>query len=374
MQRTDIEWTDLSANPLKYRRADGSTAWACVKVSPGCAHCYSEAIGKRFQRAETFSAANTDKLTPFMDPKELKEIITRKTCQGRPVDGSRCFVGDMTDLFGEWVPFELLDQLFAAMALRPGVIFQLLTKRIDRAAEYFREHATRAGWGRAAFQWTNRETVYHEGGGSIPRHAYECDPTVSNCDWPLPNVWLGTSVENQQAADERIPHLLQCPAAVRFLSCEPLLGPVDLVGTWQRIATDAVMRQQVCPPPKPCDREAASGSLHHILHWVIAGGESGPNARPSHPDWFRSLRDQCVAAGVPFFFKQWGEFCPSDASPATGGNITTNGFFCADGRYISRSNDPDTRVRIKRVGKKAAGRLLDGREWSELPEVARCAD
>ena len=153
--------------------------------------------------------------------------------------------------------------------------------------------------------------------------------------WFLERVWLGVSVENQAAADERIPILLKTPAAVRFLSMEPLLGPVDL---HLRIPADTSQ-------PK------ISGILSGI-HWVIVGGESGHGARPMHPDWVRSIRDQCQAAGVPFFFKQWGEWI--HAHPAE--------------LHLSPAPLVDWEgLKMQRVGKRAAGRLLDGREWSEIP-------
>ncbi|SFV08001.1 Phage protein Gp37/Gp68 [Alicyclobacillus macrosporangiidus] len=155
--------------------------------------------------------------------------------------------------------------------------------------------------------------------------------------WPLPNVWLGVSVENQDAADERIPLLLETPAAVRFLSCEPLLGPVDI--------TKAMYGS---PDGDGMNWFGHTDGFGHeaCLHWVIVGGESGPNARPMHPDWVLSLRDQCQDAGVPFFFKQWGEFVPVDWVRAG-----SSGF------------------PVRRVGKKAAGRMLDGRTWDEYPEA-----
>lgn len=164
--------------------------------------------------------------------------------------------------------------------------------------------------------------------------------------WPhrFPNVWIGTSVENQAAADERIPHLLRVPARVRFLSCEPLLGPVDLsayltreVERWERDHEGTVVGQEF---------EAVS-----TTHWVIAGGESGGKARPMHPAWARSLRDQCQAAGVAFHFKQWGEYWPAGRSIVEGKSAV----FMGD-------------EVLYRVGKHAAGRLLDGRTWDEVPQ------
>jgi protein gp37 len=172
-----------------------------------------------------------------------------------------------------------------------------------------------------------------------PRLATRLSGWIDGILKPPPNIWLGTTVEDQQRADERIPALLQVPAAVRFLSCEPLLGPVDLneirikVGTWEILWSVG-------------------------LDWVICGGESGPKARPMHPDWARGLRDQCAAAGVPFLFKQWGEWAPN----------------CLCGRENAcpemKRPEPGKPGCMFRCGKKAAGRLLDGQIHDAFPEVA----
>ncbi len=154
------------------------------------------------------------------------------------------------------------------------------------------------------------------------------------------NVWIGTSVENQETADERIPHLLKVPVAVRFLSMEPLLGPVDL-SPW-------LIREG---QHEKAEWMLANYGASQPLSWIIVGGESGPNARPMHPDWVRSIRDQCVASGTPLHFKQWGEWVPGD-HPAHGTHW----------QYVG-----EDKFAMKRVGKKAAGRLLDGREWNEYP-------
>lgn len=161
-------------------------------------------------------------------------------------------------------------------------------------------------------------------------------------DWPLPNVWLGTSVENQAAADDRIPHLLRTPAAVRWVSCEPLLGAVDISDHFYSgcHCNARSVGECFCFPRR-------------LLHWVVAGGESGPKARPMHPEWARSLRDQCQEAGVPFHFKQWGEWAP--ARPGARGfpkHWSGQGW-------------------MHRFGKKAAGRRLDGRTWDEEPAGGR---
>lgn len=202
--------------------------------------------------------------------------------------------------------------------------------------------------------------------------------------WPLPNVWIGTSVENQAAADERIPHLLRCPAAVRFLSVEPMLGPVDLQGLWNS-------EEWRC---KKCEREVGCGSVKfdethdgcggecakppvECIYWVICGGESGAKARPMHPDWARSLRDQCQAAGVKFFFKQWGAWAPGEA--IEGQPVRTEqtaswneyGKFWNFGSLTPKASEEmhdEFELDVYRVGKKRAGRSLDGREWNEMPE------
>lgn len=251
----------------------------------------------------------------------------------------RIFVNSMSDLFHRDVPFDFIDKVFAVMALCPQHTFQVLTKRPERMAEYttcpqlaIAEAAYKIGlWKGPTKGWENSQTC---GDRWIP-------------PWPLPNVWLGTSVEDQKTADKRIPHLLRCPAAVRFLSVEPMLGSVDLFNA---------------------DGDGLRGGMRGALHWVIVGGESGPGARPIHPDWVRAVRDQCVQAGVPYFFKQWGEWRPvhSQKEAVVG---------CTDGRakWIDRSGETgfalgcEGRELIIRVGKKAAGAMLDGREHREWP-------
>jgi protein gp37 len=238
----------------------------------------------------------------------------------------------MSDLFHPKVSDDFINRVFAVMALCPQHTFQILTKRPKRMLEYVEGFAV-------------GESDLIPPFGPV-KHADGLRAAVHN--WPLPNVWLGVSVEDQKTADERIPLLLQTPAAVRWLSYEPALGPLNLeelpsasgIGRY----LDSLSNAGVDPGAK----------IPSKLDWVIAGGESGPHARPSHPDWFRSVRDQCHAAGVPFFFKQWGEWVQSpdseDAYDAVRGFLTVplGGAF-------------------KRVGKKRAGRMLDGREWNEYP-------
>ena len=226
--------------------------------------------------------------------------------------------------------------------------------------------------------------------------------------WPdvLDNVWLGVSVDNQAAADERIPLLLQTPAAVRFISAEPLLGPIDIgkwIGPrmcycgwrgyeWEEIPDPENDNETICPnceASSQCELGDVDtccgypdGYERHPLHWVIVGGESGPGARPMHPDWVRSLRDQCQAADVPFFFKQWGEwFVPEDGAEScrvcgcTWHNACEGSCFWVEPGLCSNcvgKQVPDYRaVKFQRVGKKEAGRILHGQIWDEMPEVQR---
>lgn len=276
MNVTSIEWCDFSANPLKYRDAAGKAVWACVHHSPGCQHCYAETLAKRYGRGGPFNVQTAAQVTPFLDDKELRQMLTAKRIGGKDVSGSRVFVGDMTDIFGEWVPDALLDRLFAVFAQRADVIWQVLTKRAARLHDYMRGR----DWGEAANRLENRGV--HLGGEIVP---------------PLPNVWLGVSAEDQPRADERITFLLRTPAAVRFVSAEPLIGPIDLTHVrepgYDRDALD-VNRWQ---PPWTPDAK---------IDWLIVGGESGPGARPMNVAWARMLVRQCAEAGVACFLKQLG--------------------------------------------------------------------
>lgn len=267
MQKTEIAWTNYSSNPLKYRTADGKVVWACIHKSDGCRFCYSEKIALRFKRGAEFTAQNMKGLKPFLDEKELHKMLTYK-----PASGKMCFLGDMTDIAGEWVPMGLVMQLFAVFALRGNVQWQLLTKRPER----LRDMLTANG----VHEWV-LESARKIGAGTI-------FPTLQ---WPLPNVWLGVSCENQDTADERIPLLLQTPAAVRFVSYEPALGPVDFRPYLVRTGLD----------PDGCPEIQS-----WLLRWLIIGGESGPNARPFNLQWARDAIAQCRAVEVPCFMKQAG--------------------------------------------------------------------
>lgn len=270
MNTTKIEWTDFSANPLKYRNRAGQTVWACVKCSPGCAHCYACEIGHRYQRGGDFTAAEMADLDPFLDDKELHHMRTAKVIDGVPVAGKRCFIGDMTDIFGEWVPDALLNRLYTnVLEARQDVTWQVLTKRADRMQQYL---------------------AWRYGEGRIPAR----------------NIWHGVSVENQHFADVRIPLLLNTPSAIRFISYEPALGPVLLdngEASWLTCNQGCSSKSE-----EPClTREATYGrECFHGIDWVIVGGESGPGARPFAEDWARATVTACQQAGVAVFVKQMG--------------------------------------------------------------------
>lgn len=345
--KTPIEWTDATWNPIV----------GCSVISPGCTNCYAMRTAARLERMMPPERRGKAQLphhyTALTQPSKAgpvwtgrvniapEHILTAPLHWGRP---RRIFVNSMSDLFHESVPDEWIDRVFAVMALSPQHTFQVLTKRPERMRQYFDQFESSASA-------RVRDICYRP-----ERHfSPAADPTLGRVGkwpdrwpgWPLPNVWLGVSVEDQRRVDERVPILLDTPAAIRWVSAEPLLGPLDLRDVHDGI--DALRRR--------------SGPT---LDWVVAGGESGPNARPMHPDWARSLRDQCASAGVPFLFKQWGEWVSvldrdrDDPGWRADypkheriGNRVLN--------LAGGSGFHGERVQImQRVGKKAAGRLLDG--------------
>lgn len=260
---SDIEWTDETWNPVT----------GCTKVSPGCAHCYAETFAERFRGVPGH---------PFEQGFDLKlwpERLTKPFSWKKP---RKVFVNSMSDLFHEDVPFEFIDRVFAVMALTPHT-YQVLTKRPERMRE-----------------WANDERRTTKVAERIDRLANEtqCVDWIPPLEWPLPNVWLGTSVENQHWADIRIPELLATPAAVRFLSCEPLLGPLDLRPWLTRVPTSGDGWRLT--------GGTALAIADIVLDWVIVGGESGPKARAFDLAWARSIVSQCRAAGVAVFVKQLG--------------------------------------------------------------------
>lgn len=327
--KSKIEWTDSTWSPIT----------GCTKVSAGCDHCYAETIARRFAGTKAYPNGFEVTLRPERLDQPLRWRKPRKV-----------FVNSMSDLFHDAVPDRFIGEVFSVMGATPQHTYQILTKRHRRMRSLLR-------------RWTDHLTkgCYcppDQGGCSAPMD-------VLHGRWPLPNVWLGVSVESQQWADIRIPALLETPAAVRFLSCEPLLGPVDLRNLRAR---NGALIDCLAGDVKTPEGEVYA-ACPSAISWVIAGGESGPGARPMHPDWARSLRDQCQATGVPFFFKQWGEWRPEPVYDTVSGRFHV---VMPDGRDRGvpwsgwKLDQPDAVV-MERVGKGDAGRELDGRVWDEFP-------
>ncbi len=373
--KTGIEWTDSTWNPFI----------GCSRVSEGCRHCYAERLAGRFSAKTEGVYAGTTKTVNGLQVWTGKINRAPEETLLKPLHWRtprRIFVNSMSDLFHENVPDVWIDQVFAVMALCPQHVFQVLTKRPERMLAYLdgvrvipRTGAGVSPYSRTAIGLMMLGTMTEEQRVAVLeelRALCESGHAGEVVQWPLPNVWLGVSVENQAAADERIPLLLQTPAAVRFISAEPLLGPVDLRVLQHRREFEV----NALTGDHGVTRPLAGRSDRH-LDWVICGGESGPGARPMHPDWARSLRDQCVAAGVPFFFKQWGEYSPKNrredlpAHPTMVCEAKGDVLLTIEGKIetLDSCGGVGDHAVMERIGKKAAGALLDGREWKQFPEV-----
>lgn len=308
-QKSAIEWTDSTWNPTR----------GCSRVSPGCVNCYAEGVARRFSGAGGpyeglihSSGAWNGRI--MLAEKHLLDPI-------RWVKPRRIFVDSMSDLFHDEVPFEYIDKVFAVMACTTRHTYQILTKRPQRMLEYFNRLRWRTDDDFEGFTYEEETRLSPNGlcghpDQVKPSEVYDAWVPASktrggydNCGplWPLENVWLGVSCENQETADERVPLLMQIPASVRFLSCEPLLGSIDL----KRIVLAANVPITDCADPRfdkvnfTVNALCGSKSLKWSpIDWVIAGGESGHGARGMDWDWPRKLRAQCAEAGVAFFMKQ----------------------------------------------------------------------
>jgi protein gp37 len=270
--KSSIQWTESTWNPTR----------GCTKIAQGCKNCYAATFAERFRGVPGH---------PYelgFDPRTAPDKLTEPLKWKKP---RRIFVDSMSDVFHEAFSFEYIAAVFGIMAACPRHTFQILTKRPERAVEFFTWLTAEAEGGWAFYADPRRPEHAHEnvvcmeylGRSIVPdgRGGLAFMRDVSP-GWPLPNVWIGTSIANQPDADRNIRHLLRIPAAVRFVSAEPLLGPVDF---------DAV------DPGR---------SFYPTLDWVIVGGESGPGARPCNVEWIRSIVAQCRAADVPVFVKQLG--------------------------------------------------------------------
>jgi protein gp37 len=349
-ENSKIEWTDHTFNPWE----------GCQKVGPGCDHCYAETRNARFAGG---TAVNWGPGAPRRrtSPANWRKPITWNAAHaeffaehGRR---QRVFCASLADVFDNAVDPAWRRDLFALIAQTQNLDWLLLTKRIGNASRMIAE--------------ATAEVEFHD--QMIPEWT-----SVS----PWPNVWLGATIVNQEEADRDIPKLLTVPASVRFLSIEPLLSPVSLrwLAAW--------------PENAPARAQKPGGLTNHLdglrrLDWVIVGGESGAGARPMHPSWPRMLRDQCAAAGVPFLFKQWGEWTDEDWGERAGLRdtagvlpsgeflLTTEGYVPPfdDGKRLDAAGNVrlDGRMLMDSVGKKAAGRHLDGRTHDEFPRAALCA-
>ncbi|QOT74856.1 phage Gp37/Gp68 family protein [Cupriavidus basilensis] len=312
-EHSKIEWTDHTFNPWE----------GCQKVGPGCDHCYAETRNARFGGGQVVNwgpGAPRRRTSPANWRKPLAWNRNAGVFYALHRRRQRVFCASLADVFDNAVSAQWRFDLLRLIVETPNLDWLLLTKRIGNAAEML-EQAMRA------------LTVGREGW----RDNY------------LPNVWIGATICNQEEADRDIPKLLAVPARVRFLSIEPLLGPVDLTAV-SYVASPGYFGDALQWHHQPhCSRH----KRYPAVNWVIAGGESGAGARPMHPDWARSLRDQCAAAGVPFLFKQWGEWLGAGQ----------DGNHDHDPIELNASDAP------VRVGKKAAGRLLDGVQHDGFPEI-----
>lgn len=311
VENSKIEWTDHTFNP-----------WiGCTKISDGCKHCYAETLmDHRYKKVE-WGPEGTRVRTSAANWKKPSQWNKQAAAEGRRY---KVFCASLADVFEDRPELvEWRRDLVVMMEKTPNLDWLLLTKRPENVSRMITEAIT-----------------------------------INPSAWwmAMRNVWIGTSVENQETADKRIPELLKVPAKVRFLSMEPLLGPVNLPMIESYLQPDGFGMNGPFVP----HGIGYADDPDNLIDWVIVGGESGPNARPMHPDWARSIRDQCVAAGVAFHFKQWGEWRPFDPK--------------ADMELHMQSTPAElARWHIEtdtmRVGKRAAGRLLDGRTWDEFPVV-----
>lgn len=351
MLNTKIEWTHHTVNFW----------WGCSKISPACDNCYAAAMDRRYHGGVNWHGQRLPRLEKAREEcfkLERRALKLRKEFALELTDGRDdvriaaeevcrilCFVESMGDWLDSDVPIEWLAYLLDTIRLCPHVTFQLLTKRPELWGERINDamswHISNVNNYADLWRWL----------AAWSRAGYKCSQILSEsgaCECVAPaNVWIGCTVENQEMADKRIPELLKIPARVRFLSCEPLLGPVDLsafVG---------------CAPNITGERIEI---FNAGIDWVLCGGESGPKARPMHPDWARLLRDQCKEAGVPFFFKSWGKHLPISQIIESEDDLSPE-----DACFFDKK-EMDSFCIISR-GKNQSGHLIDGVEHHEFPRM-----
>lgn len=346
-ENTNIEWAHHTFNPWE----------GCTKVGPGCDHCYAETRNKRFHGGNWGAGAPRRRTSPanWAKPRRWNTQAAEKGVR------YRVFCASLADVFDNEVPTEWRADLFKLISETPHLDWLLLTKRIGNVIGMVTEVA------------------------EIPRQGSHSGHLMAH-HWrngrPPANVWLGATVVNQQEADRDIPKLLDTPATVRWLSMEPLLGPVN-ISKWLHRGDHGLAEMDPMAASMLSASEAdGTGWVRPAVDWVIVGGESGADARPMHPEWAFDLRDQCIAAGVPLLFKQWGEWVPRSSCYHTfaDGNSCSDldpecqkwpcirlTFSGRDGRLLENGGGTGSEAFMQRLGKKAAGRLLDGRTWDRFP-------
>lgn len=298
MAKSKIEWTDRTWNPIT----------GCTKVSEGCRNCYAE---REFPRSYKRHGRE------FNDVKEHEDRMLKPLSWTK---SSRVFVNSMSDLFHKDVSDKTILRIFNIMELAATHQFQVLTKRPDRMRKWLKKHTTTK---------------------------------------PANNIWIGVSVEDQETADDRISILLDTPAAVRWISAEPLLGPIDF-NAFSDAAEPFLNLNALSGLRENPFGETVTRAYGTKIDWVIVGGESGPRARPMNPDWVHSILKQCWKDHVPFFFKQWGEWAPH--YPGKDWEPSDKTLF----EYFTPS-PLGHGSKVWKMGKKAAGRILDDRTWDQYP-------
>lgn len=341
--KTAIEWTDATWNPVT----------GCSRISRGCDHCYIDRSTPFRVAGRKFDGDGVGSTTGVL-LHENRLLQPLKWTRPRKV-----FVNSLSDMFHDEVPDDFIIRVFAMMALAQHHTFQLLTKRHGRMRSLLSNKRFRqgpSGW--LSFEDCVRNVAFNERNNLLTSRGFQSLPNPDDLSWPLPNVWLGVSVEDQSAADLRIPALRQTPAAVRFLSCEPLLGDVTLTSL---------------------DTTPNDSTETGAVDWVIVGGESGPKSRPMHPTWAVSLQAQCERHDIAYFFKQYGDWAPVENLddthdrapqpddlwlPVIGDGITAAD---ADPATVGTLDRP---ALMRRVGKNTAGRMINGRTHDGLPAAA----
>lgn len=389
MDGTDIEWTNATWNMIRARRRQVTdngavrerVGWHCEHASPGCRRCYAEGINRRLGTGLDFKPVHLVRPAAGQTPGESLSIWMDRTILMQPVrwrDPRRIFPCAMTDLFGAFVPEAMIDAVFAVMLATPRHTYQVLTKRAQRMRLYVNDpgrlQRIMAAGERLVdeLQGDGNHRVARAMGEATRKAERPLARTTSSSPdehrlWPLPNVWLGVSAEDQRRADERVYELVRTRAVQHWVSVEPMLGAVDFTRIRTPVGLVDALR-----PGRPAGLPAGEGFTP--LSWVVPGGESGSGCRPSHPDWFRQLHAACVDAGTAFFFKQHGGWVEDDTEGPVRDVFQHDalrhprrrprrGFISLSGHFVRTIRDamPGAPYRpILNVGKRKAGAHLDG--------------